>query len=408
MPKRAQLIVETLSRSGYIAYYAGGYVRDFLLNLESDDVDIATSAPPKIIQKLFLHTVPIGLAFGIILVIIDGHSYEVATFRKDLAYQDGRRPEKVAFTSEREDALRRDFTINGMFFDPLKEKLIDYVGGQKDLKAGLIRAIGNPKERFQEDRLRMIRAVRLSNRFNFKIEAKTKAAILKQAHTLFPSVAIERVFQELNKMAKEVNFKRGLFLLFELKLLTTIFPALKKITKKELEKRLFETELIPHLAPTIAKILPIFGPLALEEKISCCQYLKLSQEDFKYVAFADLLEKKLQKASLSASELVDLYAQKNFQIALEALAIRYPLAERKIFLARHFQNQQKLKNFIERKKNGRPLIRAEDLKNLGIQPSPLMGKLLKEAETIAIEQNLEDKEKVLFFLKQSSFWPKLP
>src|SRR5690242_9779786 len=122
---QARFIVETLGSAGYVAYYAGGWVRDFLLNHPSDDIDIATNAPPETIQALFPRTVPIGIAFGIILVIQDGRQYEVATFRQDLEYKDGRRPSKIEFATAAEDAKRRDFTINGMFYDPLKDEILD-------------------------------------------------------------------------------------------------------------------------------------------------------------------------------------------------------------------------------------------------------------------------------------------
>ena len=140
---QARKVIDTLHRAGFIAYYAGGWVRDFLLQHPSDDIDIATNAPPETIQALFEHTVPIGIAFGIVLVIIEGHQYEVATFRQDLDYLNGRRPERIEFTTAKEDAKRRDFTINGMFYDPIRKEVLDYVEGKADLKAGLIRAIGN-------------------------------------------------------------------------------------------------------------------------------------------------------------------------------------------------------------------------------------------------------------------------
>jgi poly(A) polymerase len=146
---QARHIIDTLTKNGFIAYYAGGWVRDYLLQHPSDDIDIATSAPPETIQALFPHTVPIGLAFGIILVIIDSHEYEVATFRQDLDYQDGRRPSKIAFSSAEEDAKRRDFTINGMFYDPLTNTILDYVEGKQDLQKKIIRAIGNPHDRIR-------------------------------------------------------------------------------------------------------------------------------------------------------------------------------------------------------------------------------------------------------------------
>ena len=157
---QARYIVDTLAKAGFVAYYAGGWVRDFLLGHPSDDIDIATNAPPETIQALFPKTVPIGIAFGIVLVIVEGHPYEVATFRNDLEYQDGRRPLRIEFTTAEEDAKRRDFTINGMFYDPLQKTVLDFVGGQQDLQKQLVRAIGNPHARIAEDRLRMIRAIR--------------------------------------------------------------------------------------------------------------------------------------------------------------------------------------------------------------------------------------------------------
>src|SRR5271169_6310620 len=131
---QARFIIETLAKKGFVAYYAGGWVRDFLLNHPSDDIDIATNAPPETIQALFPKTVPIGIAFGIILVIVEGHQYEVATFRNDLDYKDGRRPSRIEFTTADEDAKRRDFTINGMFYDPLTGKILDFVEGKQDLE----------------------------------------------------------------------------------------------------------------------------------------------------------------------------------------------------------------------------------------------------------------------------------
>ncbi len=407
MKKKAKQIIDKLTKAGYIAYYAGGYVRDLLLDLDSDDIDIATNAPPETVQQIFPHTAPIGIAFGIVLVILKDHAYEVATFRKDLGYENGRHPTSVAYSSPEEDAQRRDFTINGMFFDPLKKEVIDYVGGKKDLKAKLIRAIGNPTERFKEDRLRMIRAVRMAVRFNFQIEEKTKEAILKYAKELFPSVAIERVFQELHKMAKNINFKKGLFLLFDLHLLEAIFPKLKGIKRKELEKRLFDTELIPQHAPTIAKLLPLFGDSSLEERIELCQYLKLSAEDLKYVAFYDNLEKILaENKPLDDFASVELLASPFCEIALECFAIRFPLKERKAFLESYFQKKADLKHFIERKQNNEPVVKAKHLMKAGITPSPLMGELLKEAEKIAINSKNENTDEIVALLKKSTLWPK--
>jgi len=192
-------ICQTLHEKGYIAYFAGGYVRDMILEIPSDDIDIATDASPDVIQSLFSRTIPLGIAFGIVVVILKKESFEVATFRKDLKYKDGRRPEEVAFCSPKEDADRRDFTINGLFYDPFKKEILDYVGGKEDIKEKIIRAIGDPFVRFEEDKLRLIRACRFAARFDFKIDSHTQQAMLAEAPSLFPSVSIERITQELKK-----------------------------------------------------------------------------------------------------------------------------------------------------------------------------------------------------------------
>lgn len=233
----AKQIVQTLVKAGFTTYFAGGWVRDYLMNHPSDDIDIATEAPVDVIQKIFPKTIPVGLAFGIVIVVVEGHQFEVATFRKEKAYVDGRRPTHVESATPEEDALRRDFTINGLFWDPLTKTLYDYVEGQKDLTLGIIRAIGDPHARFLEDRLRMIRAVRYSTRFNFTIEIETDQAIIAHAKSLFPSVAIERVWQEFHKIARFGKLDISFLELYRLGLLTTIFPELQKLKLQELEKK---------------------------------------------------------------------------------------------------------------------------------------------------------------------------
>src|SRR5436305_2637617 len=174
-------LVRRLRAAGHDAYFAGGCVRDRLLGREPLDYDIATSAPPETVQALFPRTVPVGAQFGVVLVIADGMPVEVATFRSDAAYVDGRRPSAVHFGSARDDAQRRDFTINALFLDPLSGEVVDFVGGRRDLSAGVIRAIGDARSRIAEDRLRMLRAVRLAARLGFATERETHAAILASA-----------------------------------------------------------------------------------------------------------------------------------------------------------------------------------------------------------------------------------
>jgi poly(A) polymerase len=251
----ARYIVETLANAGFVGYYAGGWVRDLLLQVPSDDIDIATNAPPETIQALFPKTVPIGIAFGIILVLVNGRQYEVATFRQDFDYHDGRRPTRISFTTAEEDAKRRDFTINGMFYDPIKKEVLDFVGGKIDLEKKIIRAIGDPHQRIQEDRLRMIRALRLSCRFGFLIEPLTEAAIRAHANELFPAVAIERIVQELEKGKASGKLRELLIQLHEFGLLGAIFPNVKPLYKAEIEKRLEPLKRFPSNTPLIVSLL---------------------------------------------------------------------------------------------------------------------------------------------------------
>jgi len=172
----AVAVVKRLRNAGHVAYFAGGCVRDTLLGLQPKDFDIATDAPPQRVRELFTNTQAVGAAFGVILVRHKKSVIEVATFRTDLKYLDGRRPEGVVFTTAEEDAKRRDFTINGLFFDPIENHVIDYVGGQEDLKNKVLRAIGEPNHRFEEDHLRLLRAVRFAARFDLTIEHATASS----------------------------------------------------------------------------------------------------------------------------------------------------------------------------------------------------------------------------------------
>ena len=216
-------MVTRLRDHGHVAYFAGGCVRDQLLGLEPKDYDVATDAPPDRVRKLFSNTQAVGAAFGVILVLEGGHQFEVATFRSDGRYQDGRRPESVTFSTPQEDAKRRDFTINGMFFDPDTEQVIDLVGGQEDLGRRVIRAIGNPRERFAEDRLRLIRAVRFAARLGFALDPATEAAIREMAPAIV-QVSGERIRDELSKILVPDTRSKALQMLHDTGLLRPILP----------------------------------------------------------------------------------------------------------------------------------------------------------------------------------------
>ena len=192
-------LVRRLQSAGFEALWVGGCVRDFLLGREPGDYDIATNARPEAIEKLFPHTIAVGRKFGVLVVVEGGHQFQVATFRAESDYRDGRRPEQITFGDARADAQRRDFTINGLFFDPLTEKLHDWAGGEADLRAKVIRTIGAPEERFAEDHLRMLRAVRFAARLGFEIEPQTFAAVETQAAKI-KLISAERIRDELIKL----------------------------------------------------------------------------------------------------------------------------------------------------------------------------------------------------------------
>jgi poly(A) polymerase len=223
-------IVRSLQKAGYQAYFAGGAVRDMLLGIAPKDIDIVTSALPDELEAIFEHTIPVGKKFGVILVVQNGHHFEIATFRSDAGYSDGRRPDAVIFTNAENDARRRDFTINGIFYDPLREEFLDYVDGQKDIAAKLIRFIGNPEQRILEDHLRLLRAVRFKNQFDFQYEPETYAAIRKYAPLILEKVSLERIRDELIKMLLD---KTRPSLAFEemshLGLLRLIMPELERL-----------------------------------------------------------------------------------------------------------------------------------------------------------------------------------
>ncbi len=216
-------IVRILREAGHEAYYAGGAVRDLLLDRPVSDIDIATSAEPSQIESLFPATVPVGRQFGVLIVREGDQQYEVATFRRDLGYADGRHPTGVDFSNAREDALRRDFTINALFYDPEAERVLDFVAGRADLKSGIVRTVGDPAQRFAEDKLRLIRAVRFSCELGFSIESSTLRELKARAGQIV-QVSSERIRDELLKILTGRGPAEGLELLHETGLLTSFLP----------------------------------------------------------------------------------------------------------------------------------------------------------------------------------------
>ena len=223
--EKAIAIIKRLREAGYESYLAGGCVRDMLLGKTPQDYDISTNAKPDEVVKVFAKTVPVGAQFGVILVIVEGQPFAVASFRYDGPYLDGRRPAQVRYGTLQEDIFRRDFTINGMVYDPIGNQLIDLVGGRRDLDNKLVRAIGTPRARFEEDRLRMIRAIRFAANLDFTVESETFAAMCELAPSI-AQISWERIGEEVTRILTEGGAKPGFELLDRIGLLKILLPEI--------------------------------------------------------------------------------------------------------------------------------------------------------------------------------------
>jgi len=403
--EKAISIIKKLMKEGYIAYFAGGCVRDDLMGHPSYDIDIATNAPPSKILDLFSHTIPVGLAFGVIIVVIEGDAFEVSTFRRDILYLNGRKPESIELSTPEEDAIRRDFTINGLFYDPIEEIIYDYVGGREDIIKGVIRTIGSPSERFFEDRLRMIRAVRFSNRFQFYIEPETEEGIKENAEFLFPAVAIERVWQEFNKMIGQGRFCKALIDLHRLGLLQVIFPDLKDVHLNTIKHYTECFKFFPKETPAIIYLMELFPRFNLDDFLDLCVYLKLSVVESKMVAFHYRYRNLISNSEkMQKQDLVHFYAHPQSQLLIGVQAARLMRNEAKNFLEQHERQRKYFLTHILRIQEKRPLVNGSLLSEYGIIEGKKMGALLKEAEMLAIENDLNSKESIIELLRKSPNW----
>lgn len=277
----ASKVIRTLRKAGFEALFAGGCVRDMLLGHRPKDHDVATSAEPAEVTAHFRRTIKVGARFGVIIVMLGKQQVEVATFRSDMTYVDGRRPSQVKFTDAKQDALRRDFTVNGMFYDPIRRTVVDYVRGQRDLQRRLIRAIGTAQERLSEDYLRMLRAIRFATRLGFAIAPATYAAIRSNAERIV-RISGERITIELEGILGGSDRARGLEMLIDTGLATHIFPEMIA------EQQLAAVQVLGQLGPK-----PGF-PLALAAWFVGCdtdlalqtlKRLKLSRQQTKHIRF---------------------------------------------------------------------------------------------------------------------------
>jgi len=369
-------VVRVLQGAGHEALFAGGCVRDELLGLTPDDYDVATAAFPEQVQELFPRSLAVGASFGVIDVIRKWQGtylkVQVATFRNDGPYFDGRRPSGVVFSSAREDALRRDFTINGMFLDPVTETLHDYVGGQADLERRLLRAIGDADQRFSEDRLRLMRAVRMAARFDMEICPVTAEAVRRHASAI-TVVSAERIAEELRKMLKGAKRSRATRLLADLDLLVRVLP--------EAELLVGDAEAFERVLATLDRLDPVCGSIPalavlLEgmnqaEALPLANRLRLANQERDQLRWLLAQGRCLSSAgSMKASQLYGILAHPGVDDLLSVTSAQIP-GDPGVALA-----TRTLADVPRETLAPVPWVSGNDLIQLGLKPCPAMKDLL--------------------------------
>ena len=376
-------IIKHLRRNGFEALLAGGCVRDMLLRRPATDYDIATDAVPDDVIKLFRRTLKVGAKFGVVIVLLEGKQVEVATFRTETGYADGRHPATVRFATAAEDASRRDFTINGMFYDPLTKKVIDYVNGRADLKKRLIRTIGRPEERFSEDYLRMLRAVRFSAQLGFTIEPKTFSAIRRQANNI-SKISGERIAMELEAILVSPNRSIGASLLTKSKLAEKVFPGLDN------KKMNLAVKVLNQLRKKVdfpLALACLFAGCSTEFALEKCRVLKLSRNQTKHIKFLLANRGKLLEDKMSLAELKLTLAQPYFWDLYE-LQRAIQKAERKS-VAPLTRLRRRIKALGDIELKPKPVLDGHELMQLGAVPGPALGQLAQEMYVAQLEGNLQ-------------------
>ena len=376
-------IIRKLREKGYQALLAGGCVRDMLLDREPKDYDIATDAHPEAVVKLFRRTLEIGAQFGVVMVMVNSHQIEVATFRTEGGYADGRHPNEISYSDAEHDASRRDFTINGMFYDPIEEKVIDYVDGGGDIKAKVIRTIGDPAARFDEDYLRMLRAIRFSGQLGFEITDDTWNAIAGCAMNI-TCISGERIAMELETIVTEPTRASGIKMLTDSNLASTIFPEFAG------DKAEFGIEVLGNLPDRISFPLGLagmFGGFSASVTKGQLRILKLSNSDTKHVGF--LLENrgKLLNADMSLAELKQLLATPYFDdlYELQSALLKVGGESDGSLLAIRSRAEALKDTDITPK----PLLDGNELLALGVTPGPMVGRIGKGMYQAQLNEQLK-------------------
>lgn len=420
-PKRefAVGVVRTLKEAGFTALWAGGCVRDLLLEKSPDDYDVATDARPEQVQALFgpRRTRAIGVSFGVVLVHGPRRgtteAVEVATFRTEGPYLDGRRPEHVVFATPEEDAQRRDFTINGMFIDPLTDQVLDFVGGRRDLEQKIVRAIGDPHERFREDKLRMLRAVRITARFDFDLDQQTAEAVRSMAPEIL-AVSHERIAQELKKMLVHPRRSRAMTLFQDLGLMTVVLPEMEPVvTTRGLaapaDRWLVTTRMLESLdnprfeLAFAAALFELAFERPPEEAADAAavigKRLRLSNDETDGIVWLIRHRGALAGArQFSKSRLKRLFA--NPQIGDLFALVRAHRGASGASLADVEFCETYMQSLSPEDINPRPLINGDDLRRLGLVPGERFKELLDRVRDAQLDELIHTREEALDFVRR--------
>lgn len=393
----ALAVVRRLREAGRQALWAGGCVRDMLLGIEPTDIDVATDARPEQILELFRHTRQVGVQFGVVLVRQGPHWIEVATFRTDVNYVDGRRPERVIFTTAEEDAQRRDFTINGLFYDPVEQQIIDHVGGREDLEKRIVRAIGEPAHRFAEDHLRMLRAVRFATRFGFEIEPATAAAIREHASEL-TRISAERIREELEKMLLRPARADSVRTIAELGLLPYLWPE-SSWAEAQLGRAVRVLAELPAGADFVLALAALLREFPPREARRIARELRCSNDET-----ADLVWLIEHLDFIQVAEIVCLPEFKRL--------VAHPRFDHLLALHRSTCLAAGLPLDTNEAAGRRrdeippdqiappPLVTGDDLIAMGLQPGPLFGEVLDALYDQQLDNRLATREQALEKLRQ--------
>jgi tRNA nucleotidyltransferase/poly(A) polymerase len=395
-------VVHRLRAKGFTAYWAGGCVRDRLLGRMPKDYDVATDAEPDQITQIFgrHRTLALGASFGVITVKGPKAAgmIEVATFRKDAAYSDGRHPDGVTFSSDREDALRRDFTVNGLFYDPIEERVIDYVGGQNDLAARRLRAIGDPRERIAEDKLRMLRAVRFAASLDFELEDATLAAIREMAGEI-AVVSAERIAMEMRRMLVERGRVRAVHLLLESNLASHVLPEIitsGEETRNRLDASLEVLGRIDHPSFPLALMTVLHRLASPDKAVEICGRWKLSNDETDHVEW--LLRHQASLLSASAmrwSALQPILISEGVGDLLSFMEASSPdAAEQSAYCREQLRRPRE-------SLDPPPLITRADLIALGLPQGPQYRVLLEEIRRQQLDGELKNRDEAIVWLERA-------